>query len=724
MRQIVVFLLLVVSIVTHGLSQERSKYINSWLSAGTLVSKYAWPNREPFVKLIHYLVQKNNETTNTQYDLSNECSDSLTSFANHLSNEDESAMLLFDSFAKVSPGFLSERLQDFGHYSQCLTSNFNKSPGRYILLSIDWPKSNEKDFPSRVTWRFTTSDFEKVTKEQNYNINNWIGKFNKNADFFAKYPQLLAICLPSICTKKDIKKLLINLEPLVTPLKINLYSSETTIEDSFPHYNGSKVQIISRIILILLVSLSLTSSILCNLVSDKWKNTFLGHFDIKSHTVRLFSFPDSAKIRTTEFISGYKGLYLITGMTNHAYMPLTPAIGFHYIPIHSLEINDPFWNSYQKAMATFNINVAVSAMLNSISWIDKLEKSKGKFTFALFMLLRILRTLPITLVCLLLMYSFPLLPSGSGPLVDKAQQFMLTNCLNNGWKELLFVSNYQKIEEICYPVGWYLSADLQLYALSYLPLIALAIKPKIGYILLTCQVIIGIFSEAFVINLKQVYPALPMMNIPSLDGVFRSLTYTHSWTHNYLACYAIGLAGGYFIVRNDQYKMNINRIIKISIVILLFMIPSYVAMKNYDGCVFKYSRIYEIVLASVFRATQSISFVLFSFILSYFPTSIVSRFLSNPILILSSRMSFSMFMIHPVVMALLFSTRMDTDYSRSYYTMFILYVFAVSFILGYFMVVFVEYPFDSLLRSTLKSLMTKKQQVQGSDNKSQLKKSE
>lgn len=234
--------------------------------------------------------------------------------------------------------------------------------------------------------------------------------------------------------------------------------------------------------------------------------------------------------------------------------------------------------------------------------------------------------------------------------------------------------------------------------------------------------LIGILFEAFIITWKDIYPALPMMNIPSMEGVFRALNYTHSYTHNYIACYAIGLAGGYLIVKSPHIKVSKGKMAQIVGIISIFLIPTYLALKNYDGCVFKFSRIYEVTLASIFRSSQSISFCLFSFLLSYFPSSIVAKLLSNPILLLSSRMSFSMFMIHPIVMALLFSSRTDTDYSRSYYTMFILLVFAISFVLGYIMVVCVEYPFNSLLRSTLKNLVTKKTH-QGDNEVVQAKKS-
>lgn len=448
MTKFVLLLLLLPLLLDASASQsrDRSEYIDNWLQAGRLVSKYAWPHREPFIRWVRLLLHDEN----TRNRVSSGCISSLSSFVSRLSSQQEDAMLLFDSYAKVSPGFLGDRLQDFGHYSQCIKSTFEGTASRYVLLAIHWPVPEVKGKTSWTTLAMSPGQFEQLASEktrENY-TRHWIGKFNRNIDSLTMYPQLLAVCVPSTCGNSDVSGLLTQLQAHIAPLNISVYSSETLAEDSFSEYNGSKIQIVSRLTLALVILLTLVSTVLCILNPQKWKESFLGHFDAKSHTARLFSFPHSSAVRRTEFISGYKGLYLISGISNHAYMPLTPAIAFHYVPIHSLEVYDPFWNFFQKGMATFNINVTVSAMLNSISWVEQLEKSKGKTTFALFLLLRILRTLPITICVLLVMYSFPILPTGTGPLVDKAQHFMLTNCLNNGWKELLFISNFQQIKEI------------------------------------------------------------------------------------------------------------------------------------------------------------------------------------------------------------------------------------------------------------------------------------
>lgn len=86
--------------------------------------------------------------------------------------------------------------------------------------------------------------------------------------------------------------------------------------------------------------------------------------------------------------------------------------------------------------------------------MPELFKRRGMLTFTQFVSIRILRTLPVTLACLFFIYSLPLITSGGGPNLNVVQKNMTTNCIKNGWKELLFVSNHDSPSDICLVVGW------------------------------------------------------------------------------------------------------------------------------------------------------------------------------------------------------------------------------------------------------------------------------
>lgn len=50
-----------------------------------------------------------------------------------------------------------------------------------------------------------------------------------------------------------------------------------------------------------------------------------------------------------------------------------------------------------------------------------------------------------------------------GPLAAHAQKGYVDICYRNGWKELLFINNFDDVREICIPIAWFMSAEFQLY---------------------------------------------------------------------------------------------------------------------------------------------------------------------------------------------------------------------------------------------------------------------
>lgn len=117
------------------------------------------------------------------------------------------------------------------------------------------------------------------------------------------------------------------------------------------------------------------------------------------------------------------------------------------------------------------------------------------------------RTTPTLIASIFLIFIWPRL--GSGPFFRELAAKQTDNCAKHWWRNLLFINNYQHIFDMvsffphqfrynfyrylifyfsllfqCLPATWYLSSDFQLYAVSYLPIILLHRKPKLG--LFTC----------------------------------------------------------------------------------------------------------------------------------------------------------------------------------------------------------------------------------------------
>ncbi|GIY48495.1 nose resistant to fluoxetine protein 6 [Caerostris extrusa] len=71
--------------------------------------------------------------------------------------------------------------------------------------------------------------------------------------------------------------------------------------------------------------------------------------------------------------------------------------------------------------------------------------------------------------------------ASSGPFWYDVVDPELKNCRNNWWFSVLFISNWISMKDICIsPVSWYISTDLQLHAISVIPLYVLYRSRKVG----------------------------------------------------------------------------------------------------------------------------------------------------------------------------------------------------------------------------------------------------
>ena len=93
------------------------------------------------------------------------------------------------------------------------------------------------------------------------------------------------------------------------------------------------------------------------------------------------------------------------------------------------------------------------------AWYDIVKSNKIKLTFLNFFALRYIKVTIITLITILITFLLPHL--NDGPFYSDLTNHLYTNCVRNGWKEFLLISNEQPFIEIC-SIAWSISADFQL----------------------------------------------------------------------------------------------------------------------------------------------------------------------------------------------------------------------------------------------------------------------
>lgn len=344
------------------------------------------------------------------------------------------------------------------------------------------------------------------------------------------------------------------------------------------------------------------------------------------------------------------------------------------------------------------------SILQVISWMPELMKRQGRISLTQFLSIRIFRTLPVTLACLFFIYSLPLIPSGGGPNMNVVQKNMTTNCINNWWKELLFISNHDSPSEICLVVGWYMSADFQLYLLSFFVIYFLYHNEKLALRMIIGSIIAGPVIQFAVMFIRQVQPTVMMFSTNDPRGLWDLVQVLHFHAFNYISSYGLGLLLGYVIVKDyriPQAYRNIGWRMSIFLLGGTMLLPDLM----YDDQTFVInSRFLEILFGSLVRTVMIAGFAGVMLMGFSDADSPIVQFLSAKPFTILSRMSFSVFMVHPFVFVFLVATRKHAvDYDLSQFLMFAIFLIIASFFFGYFLFICVEAPFVNITKLCLPS---------------------
>lgn len=364
-----------------------------------------------------------------------------------------------------------------------------------------------------------------------------------------------------------------------------------------------------------------------------------------------------------------------------------------------------------------------------------------------------MRTLPVIIACILIVISFPN-SSSAGPLFAVSLENMTANCLSTWHKEILAYGNLGKnaVDTMCMPHAWYLSADIQLYALSFGLILLLFKRPVIGV-----PLSVGLVFSSFAALIW--YIGGPLKGFPGdLDfDVGRRLLYkNHFDPINHYGSYVIGLLLGFFMAKDYSlprkwlpyiYCLAL-QVYTLTLTVPMFIlalpdeVPSIIESTEVGSLIVDYFRhrptlVYYMqwINISVQRQNFSASFSFICFLLfaktkpqqscdakykeegikdykliqviltsieTYSSTmmdAVISN-LSNKYFVIFGRMSYSIFMIHYFVIAHFMSSP-NQNVSFSIFETFYraAYVYVVSIFLGIVLFLTVEAPFVGLLKS-------------------------
>ena len=298
---------------------------------------------------------------------------------------------------------------------------------------------------------------------------------------------MLGFCGPSICQPQDYKvlfNLLINAINTNTSYKIDISNTEFYQSESFnnrPISKGTMFFIIFTVILVCVLVIGTYLDFLSKKFPDTkldLKHPILMSFSVTTNFNKLLALPEHTS--SLSAFNGVKILCMLNISLSHSYVyqvhgPYTnPSKIIDWVQGFGHRII--YWSIY-----IVDIFFIISGFLLAYFVIAELKKKKGKFNWAMFYIHRLLRIAPVYFfIYFFYVFAFP--HTGSGPAWPIHDYTNKSSCGEYWYSNLLFINNFLPTDEpSCMGWSWYIANDIQLYFISPI-ILFLHYKSKIlGY---------------------------------------------------------------------------------------------------------------------------------------------------------------------------------------------------------------------------------------------------
>ncbi|XP_033222904.1 nose resistant to fluoxetine protein 6-like isoform X2 [Belonocnema kinseyi] len=534
------------------------------------------------------------------------CGEQFLTYINSIIEEETWALKMLDSSSKIPSGILLGNVKDLGMFDECdsvqaVKGNI-KIRGRHCMYRVNL--TNQKISTSvSPTW---------------------------------------SICVPSACNADDVETFLtraINDLEFANDLEITRASATCS---SVGPQRWSKGSITSMA----LFSIFVIFLIIC---------TFL---DIIQNSNPL----QSAVVSNLTELSLYKSAHNILNMNadSNSFSALygIRSLSMCWIVlVHECMITImkwlKSWKSLYIRMGLFAVDTffALSGLLVTYSFLKDMSTGR-KFNIFKFYFHRYIRlTPPMAALLTFLIFIIPHL--GSGPMWEEFES--TKKCDEKWWTFLMYTNNYVDAEYLCLNHLWYLAADMQLFFISPLILYPLTKKPKLGIAIWCLLFVSQIAIPAAIIAMNQ-YTSTWELDV-SDEKRQSSFKNVYAVAHTRGGSWLVGVLFGYIIStqRSDLKKKTIYFGWVCCAISLTFCTLGTIFSQPQE---YVYNVVWESVFTSISRPlwATSIAWIVLACIRGH--GGPINTFLSLPIFIPISRVSYSVYLVHVTIMQIkVFATR-------------------------------------------------------------------
>lgn len=306
----------------------------------------------------------------------------------------------------------------------------------------------------------------------------------------------------------------------------------------------------------------------------------------------------------------------------------------------------------------------ISGLLVVYVTLKQMAATGGARQWMLFYVHRYWRMTPLMMA--VIAFCAVLLPyCGDGPRWKESIATYDLTCKANWWINALYLQNFIHTPSMCLNHTWYSAVDFQFYIISPIIIYALYRKPLVG-ILLICLLFLGSTSFTAFYTAINDFPAAPYMSdITPLDKLndFMGKVYVKPYCR--IGPFLVGMVTGYILHRTQGSSIIRKRYVYLGwAVCALLMLAVLYAMWPANTGEAKPPIAWAAVYGAFARSVWALglAWIIFASLAGY--GGVVSKILSCRALVPLSRLTYSAYIIHPVLMVIFYGSREESfDYS-------------------------------------------------------------
>ena len=341
----------------------------------------------------------------------------------------------------------------------------------------------------------------------------------------------------------------------------------------------------------------------------------------------------------------------------------------------------------------------LSGLLMCYLTIKQMDRRNGKFPFVLFYVHRLLRLSPA--YYLIMLFSFKVLPYiGSGPLWNLPD---VNRCENYWWTNVLYINNFYPVvysDQCYYGVTWYLANDMQFFIISPIFMLLLYYFWKIGFaiiavIMLSSTAFIGIMAGS-----KDLDANYAMTALSSNDEIAFAYYNIYAKPYCRINPFLVGILLGFVLYK--KWRVRCKFWTRMCFYSALWIIAGVCCLTPIFGLYgtnngHPFSKSENVMYYMFSRTSYSIGIALVIYACHNGFGGIVNTFLSWSLWVPLSRLTFMVYLCHPIVCILMYGTmRSQVIYTDCLLIVFCAAAVLLSYSLALIVAAVVEYPLSNM----------------------------